>query len=177
MIASFKRGVRPKIDGVILIDCWDYSMHPTHELKDQQLKIFYQNLVEHLKQFKIQYVVNAMTHSDINQIDSYLEKELLSQIPNCALDTWEDFNVCLTDTLKGSVTQWYIAGQTWKICVHNNSIGLKRIAREKYAGFDFYADQLSFRDKTNNLVEHHDFVADENSWEYLKSFGYRLIQH
>jgi hypothetical protein len=177
MIASVKRGIRPQIDGVILIDCWDYSMYPIHEIKDRELKIFYQNLVDHLKQFNIQYVVNAMTNRDINQVDSYLDQELVSHLPNCTIDTWHEFETCLTDTLNGSVTQWYMAGQAWKLCIHHNDIGLKRIARETHSGFDFYADQLSFRNETNNLIEHQDFVEDENSWEYLKSFGYRLIQH
>ena len=177
MIHSIRRDFSPQLDGVILIDCWDYSMHPMHELKDQQLKVFYRSLVNRLKQFKIQYVINAMTHGNVNQIDGYLEKELLSQVPNCTIDTRDQFDTCVTQTLRRSVTQWYIAGQTWGVCVHNNDIGLKRIAREPYAGFDFYTDQVSFRNKSNGLVEHQDFIEDELGWEYLPWFGYRLIQN
>ena len=81
-----------------------------------------------------------------------------------------------------------MAGQTWKICVHNNDIGLRRIARassqafttshcELINDFDFYADQISFRNDQNMLVEHQDFIEDELQWEYLPWFGYKLIQH
>jgi len=188
VIHSVRRHFRPDIDGLILIDCWDYSMHPMHENKFLHLKVFYQNLADHIKKFNIRYVINAMSQSDKNQVDRYIDREILSQIPHCTIETWNDLNHCLTHTLDRSVTQWYMAGQTWKICVHNNDIGLKRIARassqafttshcELINEFDFYADQISFRNDQNMLVEHKDFIEDTLQWEYLPWFGYKLIQN
>ena len=188
MIHSVRRNFRPAIDGLILIDCWDYSTYPMHEDKFLHLKVFYQNLADHIKKFNIQYVINAMSQSDKNQVDRCIDREILSQIPHCTISTWDEFIHCLVDTLDRSVTQWYLAGQTWKVCVHSNDIGLRRIARatslafteplsELINEFDFYVDQISFRNKLNELVEHQDFIEDELQWEYLPWFGYKLIQN
>jgi hypothetical protein len=188
MIHSVKRNFCPAIDGLILIDCWDYSMHPMHEDKFLHLKVFYQNINNHIKKFNIRYVVNAMSQANTNQIDRYIDRDILSQIPHCTIETWDEFDHCLNRTLDRSVTQWYLAGQTWKICVHNNDIGLNRIARatsiafaesqhELINDFDFYADQTSFRNYQNQLVEHNDFIEDTLQWQYLPWFGYKLIQY
>ena len=188
MIHSVRRNFRPALDGLILIDCWDYSTYPMHEDKFLHLTVFYQNLASHIKKFNIRYVVNAMSQPDKNQVDSYIDREILSCIPNCTIETWDEFDYCLNHTLDRSVTQWYLAGQTLKKCVHSKDIGLRRIARssslafsksrrELINKFDFYADQTSFRNNLNMLVEHQDFVEDELQWEYLPWFGYKLIQH
>ena len=170
MIVSIKSGVIPKINGVILIDCWDYSNMPDiHQKKKILVKNFYQNIINNLKKFQVRFVVNAMTQVDINQVDQQIRDQLLNKIEHCNIQSWKDFLTCNTK----SVDQWYVAGQTWNYCVHNNDIGLKNMSQSSHN--NFYADQFSFMKESCELALHDDFSKDSHSWQYLKWFGYKLL--
>jgi hypothetical protein len=175
MITSFRSKFVPAITGLILIDCWDYSSTPDiHALKKNQVKHFYQNLATNIKRFPIKYVIDATTQLDQNQIDTYIDQEILQQIPSRHLPHWDDFaKYCTQDP---DVNQWYVAGQTWNMCVHWNDIGLHSMANRAGNGQAFYADRWSFLKNSCDPVLHEDFEKDQTChWEYLKWFGYKLL--
>ena len=167
MIVSSRSKFVPNITGVILIDCWDYSETPIiHSDKKILIRNFYQNLVNNIKRFPVKYVVNAMTQTKINRVDDYIDQNLLKNVAHCTIQHWEDFVCCETQ-------QWYVAGQTWNMCVHNNDIGLKNMSN--LPNTNFYADQWSFLKDPCYPVLHNDFIQDDLEWQYLKWFGYKLL--
>jgi hypothetical protein len=161
------------IHGLILIDCWDYTNMPSiHDDKAQQLSYFYRNLINRVQQFDIKYVVNAMTHSDTNCIDPIIKQEILDCHSTAFIVSWDEFLDIAMGQLDRSVANWYVAGQTWQLCVHNNSIGLETMSKSK--DFTFYADEFSFLKNPAVRVDHEDFKADHLEWQFHSGFGYQL---
>ena len=161
------------IHGLILIDCWDYTNMPAvHHNKSQLLTHFYRNLINRIQRFDIKYVINAMTHTDQNCIDPSVKQEILDYYPGSHAIFWDEFLDTAQQKLNGAVTDWYVAGQTWQLCVHNNSIGLEKMSGS--SDFNFYADEFSFVKNPAVCVEHADFKTDHLKWRFHSGFGYQL---
>ena len=164
---------RKLINGLILIDCWDYANMPSiHDDKAQQLLYFYRNLINRVQQFDIKYVINAMTQSDTNCIDPIIKQEILDCYSSVHMTDWDEFLDISQHELGGSVDNWYVAGQTWQLCVHNNSIGLTQMSKSE--DFNFYADEFSFLKDPATRVSHEDFAEDRLNWKFFSDFGYQL---
>lgn len=168
--------IMPAVDGLVLIDCWDYSDIPdVHVKKRPFIENFYSNLISNIKNFDIKYVVNAMTNPDTTTVDQNISNQILNHHPRCKLQSYKDFiNLCEHD-LNKTVTKWYVAGQAWNLCLHHNSIGLNNMSKNKIQDIEFYADQRSFLKETGEVVWHEDFVNDLHSWSHYRDGGYKLI--
>jgi hypothetical protein len=173
MINGSEHRFTPVMDGVILIDCWDYSDIPLK--KKRSVEDFYQSLIYNIKLFDIKYVINAMTHTDKNSIDQQINNNILANISHCSMETWNDFVEVVQEQSERSVNKWYVAGQSWNMCVHHNNIGLNAMARANLDGIEFYADHRSFLKEPGENVSHEDFILDSRSWFYYERFGYKLL--
>lgn len=165
----------PCIHGVILIDCWDYTEWPgPDKLKHITVDNFYINLAEQIKKFKnVCYIIDASTQLQCNVFSKYLQKELTAVAPVVQINDYSNFvDFCARNS---SIKNWYVAGQSWRLCTHLNSIGLKSLTSAvKNNQLNFYANNKSFLKESGYPVEHNDFALDNLGWEYLNYFGYRL---
>jgi hypothetical protein len=164
----------PDIQGIILIDCWDvknqniatkYSIHN-----------FYHDLLLNLQRFKITHVINAMTQAHEMQVADEIKNKYW---PTCRVETIQEqpeFEEHCVKLLNNGITEWYVAGQSWQMCVHKNSIGLDFLSRftQKYP-VNFYATDKSFLKFNGQTVMHEDFHNDQTHWTFLNWFGYHLI--
>lgn len=165
----------PDMQGVILIDCWEYADMPAvHDWKKARIENFYSILVDNLKQWNITHVVNAMTHGTANKISDHIRLNLLDRVNHSNIESYKDFKALCGD-LSNTVSRWYVAGQSWNLCVHNNDIGLNNLARDMPLGIKFFADIRSFLMENGMAVHHEEFLADQHTWNLYRHDGmYRL---
>jgi hypothetical protein len=157
----------PPISGMLLIDCWNVTEQPIPT--KQNINYFYQNILRTVDTLNIECVINAMTRSDTQTLDTTLE----SIATKCRYSTqWLDEFIKITQSTQ--IKHWYVVGQSWQMCVHNNDIGLNNLA--KSLDLNFYSDLKSFLKINGTVVEHNDFVNDELSWKFVPRFGYHLTQ-
>lgn len=173
MINGSEHRFAPTVNGVVLIDCWDYSNIQLP--KKQAVTDFYINLINNIKRFNIKYVINAMTHTDKNSIDQQINNKILADISHCSVEMWNGFVDIVQQQSDKSVNKWYVAGQSWNMCVHHNNIGLNAMARANLDGIEFYADHRSFLKEPGSAVLHEDFILDSKSWFHYERFGYKLL--
>ena len=174
MIVSTRLSYEPKIHAVILIDCWDVA--------DQNIPIkhsiqnFYHDLLLDLKKHKIQIVVNAMTQRHMLRADPVIKSHLFDHKCVVDLESLQDFRLFANEQLNNNITNWYVAGQSWNMCVHENDIGLNNLSKFTNNGsIGFYSTIKSFLKFNGQTVDHEDFEKDALGWEHLNWFGYRLL--
>jgi len=177
MIVSTKLRFRPEIDGVILIDCWDYTnwTGPGKQLKIPVIDNFYINLSNQIKNFKNVFrIIDATTQLNTNKFSERLNQELKSVAPMTFIDDCDKFiNFCENNP---GIKNWLVAGQSWGLCVHDNNMGLRAFQPLINSHqLNFYATEFSFLKESGYRVEHKDFLMDNLEWEYLNYFGYRLF--
>lgn len=155
----------PPILGVVLIDCCDVNNQsvPTK----QQINYFYQNILTTVNDLDIKCVVNAMTRADTQT----LEPTLCLIAPTHLTESLSEF-IDLANSKQ--ITHWYVVGQSWQMCVHENNIGLNNLA--KLLDLNFYSNLTSFLKINGSTVEHEDFINDKLSWKFVPRFGYQLTQ-
>lgn len=165
----------PDMQGVILIDCWEYARMPAvHDSKKPMIETFYSILTDNLKRWNPVYVVNAMTNQTTNTVSNHIKKHLLDHVDHCTLESYEQFKT-LCHSLGNTVSRWYMAGQAWDFCVHYNSIGLNNIAEDMPPGAEFFADIRSFLTENGLAVHHETFIADKHVWNLYRHDGmYKL---
>jgi hypothetical protein len=157
----------PPIRGVLLIDCWDVDSQPL--LTKQSINYFYQNILYAAKALDVECVINAMTRTD-----TQLLANTLCAIPTRSFYSTEALSKFTELAQVEKINHWYVVGQSWQMCVHNNDIGLKNLS--KLPNLSFYANLKSFLKINGNVVDHDDFVNDSMSWNFVPRFGYQLIQ-
>lgn len=165
----------PAMQGVILIDCWEYANMPAvHDWKKSRIEYFYKILINNLKQWNITHVVNAMTNSNTNTVSEHIKQNLLDHVSHSNLENYKDFKTLCHD-LGHTVTRWYVAGQSWNLCVHNNDIGLNNIVKDMPPEAQFFADIRSFLQENGVAVHHEEFLSDQHTWNLYRHDGmYRL---
>ena len=157
-----------KIQGLILIDCWEPSEHHNEQ------KVFYQNLIQQIAKFDIRYVVSACYSSDLNipaPLSRYLYKNLQkhSNIVDI-LNTKNFVEFCQSHKL----TKWFVAGITWQICVHTREMGLNNFSQLR--GIDFYSDHYGFLKEDGTQTGLRDFQQDKLMWSLVPEIGYQLCK-
>ena len=168
MIVSKRIDFVPPIQGIILIDCWQIKDHAP---EIQQLAIhFYRNLINRCQQFDSKcIIIDTIVADDQHRLDQeFVDKFDLKIIQNKS--TWpdiiEDFS---------NIQHWYVAGLSWNMCVHKNSIGLENLSQiTKSNNVFFYSDFFSFFKIDGQRVLDKDFENDSLPWELLPGFGYQL---
>lgn len=166
MIVSDRSWYIPEIKGVILIDCWDVSK--------ESIKCFYYNLVQDAKRHKIEIIVNAMTKSDRYLIDANIKEQLFEGRTVLNIDNMREFEQYISSNTKAP-KHWYMAGQSWDMCVHDNDVGLRNLAKLTCRHpVDFYATDKSFLQINGKEVFHDEFKRDRLHWKFLNWFGYQL---
>ena len=162
---------KPPIAGIILIDCWEND-RPAESFKNS-IGYFYQNLINRIKTFDIKCVVNAMTRSSTMSVSVDLKAEILDSTLNFTTQDLPEFVDICNNKLNNQITHWYVVGQSWQMCTHENDIGLPKLST--LTDINFYADQKSFLKVDGATVGHEDFIEDYLYWEYLTNFGYKLL--
>jgi hypothetical protein len=174
MIVGAKSSFMPKIEGLILIDCWD--VEDQNIVTKESIQCFYHDLLLDLKKFNIKYVVNAITQTHMLTIEPSLVETYWNDCEVITTQDLSEFESCCKDLVNKNVSEWYVAGQSWQMCVHENSIGLENLSKiSKNLPANFYATSKSFLKFSGQTVEHEDFVEDYLDWKFLNWFGYQLI--
>jgi len=194
---------KPKIQGLLLLDCWEPQVHE-HFFKDK----YYVNLIGNLKNENFSCVVNSASRLKIDlsdvamantfkvckyQDDHPIIRNLLREsgkektstlitryILNCKnsmhIVTTEDFVWFCSEYMSGPIQHWLVAGQTWQMCTHSHALGLPKLAHlSKPHSLNFYATDYSFCTMTEQTATLQDFEQDSLQWELIKDFGYRLL--
>lgn len=172
MITGSRTLYIPGITGVILIDCWDLSGQ--NIATKESARCFYYDLVQDVNRYAINTVINAMTQSHVYQIDTHIKQELFAGREVLNIDTVQAFDRYLTQNLHAP-QHWYVAGQSWNMCVHDNDMGLKSFAGKISRNtVNFYATEKSFLHIDGTAVSYQDFEKDYLNWKFLNWFGYQL---
>lgn len=166
----------PDMQGVVLIDCWEYSNMPAvHDFKKPMIENFYRVLTDNIQRWNIQYVVNAMTNSMENTVSQHIKQNLLDHVDHIHIQDYQEFKTLCHD-LGSRVSRWYVAGQAWHNCVHKNSIGLDNMAKDLPSGTRFFADIRSFLTENGMAVHHDEFISDTHTWNLYKHDGVYKLQ-
>ena len=102
-----------------------------------------------------------------------IKKYLLKTNPSIFLANHEDFVYHATVHLKGQYKNWLVVGQSWQMCTHEHSLGLKYLSQ--LPGMSFYATNFGFCKKDGGTAGHEDFANDSLDWEHIENFGYKLV--
>jgi len=117
-----------------------------------------------------------------------IHNRLLDNERSIFLTTLEDFLYHVKTKLHDATKNWLVVGQSWKMCVHGNNLGLKNIAKlSQSCDLNFYAIDQGFCMKTypGPAVEldsiptagRQEFENDSIEWAEITDFGYKLILH
>lgn len=167
IVGRFPTMYLPPINGIVLIDCWNVRKDSVPIR--QNINTFYQNILNTTKTLQIDCVINAMTRADTQTLEP-----TLALIDAKFLHLTEKLDEFINLARALEIDHWYVAGQSWQMCVHYNNIGLKNLS--KLSDLNFYCDSRSFLKINGTVVEHDDFVNDELTWKFVPRFGYQLTQ-
>jgi hypothetical protein len=172
MITSSRTLYIPDITGVILIDCWNLS--DQNIAIKESIRCFYYNLIQDVKRYTVSTVINAMTQTHLYQPDVQIKQELFAGRKVLNMDTMQAFDRYLQQT-PNAPQHWYVAGQSWNMCVHDNDMGLKSFnTKMSRHAVNFYATEKSFLHLDGTEVGYQDFEKDYLDWKFLNWFGYQL---
>jgi hypothetical protein len=119
-------------------------------------------------------IFKSFTNNAVTEATSALiKKYLLKTNPSIFLITHEDFVYHNTVHLKGQYKNWLVVGQSWQMCTHEHSLGLKYLSQ--LPGMSFYATDFGFCKQDGGTAGHEDFASDSTQWEYIENFGYKLV--
>lgn len=147
--------------------CWDYQF----DRDDPNTPNYYNTWI----------LFNAMTEfSGVYFSPSPLKSGVLDSDHSQYIVTLEDFlshwgGIRSEDRARN----WLVVGQSWRLCVHHNSLGLNRLSRVVSGdyGMDFFVDPDFILSEQDQTLTESDFQADELYWEkYLGSNLYRLVK-
>ena len=162
--------ITPKINGLILIDCWEFDKDllvqasKTTKLRFQKQQIFYTNLVDNLRKFKFLGVINANTQ---NIETSEIVQTYLSGCTNvCKLDSQDNFTELRNSKPWKDIKHWLVVGTTWQVCVHLNDMGLCSFTTisSQYPELCFYGAPWGFLKHNLKQTSSRDFNNDLLSW-------------
>jgi hypothetical protein len=163
VIVSKRIDFVPPVQGIILIDCWQIKDHAP-EIQQSAID-FYQNLINRCQLFDSAcIIIDTIVADDQHRLDQvFVDKFGLKLIQT---DSIKDFL---------NIQHWYVAGLSWNLCVHKNSIGLENLSQiTKSNNVYFYSDFFSFFKIDGQRVLDKDFENDSLPWELLPGFGYQL---
>lgn len=188
----------PEKWGVIFIDCAEIQPHQPHV---RAIRNYYLNLIQHLQNFKIHRVVNSLArycynNQDRSMTNSMQYSELAkSIIPNSEPSVIEpkihqafmnnDHSFFITNTVDfvhlneeifdHDVRNWYLAGQSWNMCVHESAMGLEQLHEiSDLYGYNFFVDLNSFIKIDGTPVTDEDLAQDRFIWDFHVRFGWEL---
>jgi len=119
-------------------------------------------------------IFKSFTNNAVTEATSALiKKYLLKTNPSIFLITHEDFVYHTNVHLKGQYKNWLVVGQSWQMCTHEHSLGLKYLSQ--LPGMSFYATDFGFCKQGGGTAGHEDFTSDSTQWEYIENFGYKLV--
>jgi hypothetical protein len=167
IVGRFSTMYLPPITGILLIDCWNVRTETVST--KQNINFFYQNILNTVETLQIDCVINAMTCADTQTLDPILESIVAK-----FLHSTEKLDEFIAIAHANQINHWYVAGQSWQMCVHQNDIGLNNLS--KLSDLNFYSDFNSFLKIDGTVVRHDNFVNDTLSWKFVPRFGYHLTQ-
>jgi hypothetical protein len=119
-------------------------------------------------------IFKSFTNNAVTEATSALiKKYLLKTNPSIFLANHDDFVYHATVHLKGQYKNWLVVGQSWQMCTHEHSLGLKYLSQ--LSGMSFYATDFGFCKKDGGTAGHEDFVNDSLAWVHIENFGYKLV--
>jgi hypothetical protein len=144
--------------------CWDYEF----DRDDPNTPNYYNTwiLFNSLMQFLGDYTVF-----------SGLKKTILDSSTSFYIVTLEDFLSHWHGQGRRRATEWLVVGQSWRNCVHNNSMGLLAFSELiEHHNMNFYVDEkYILNDNDQNLTET-DFSNDALHWmKYHDTTVYKLM--
>jgi hypothetical protein len=163
VIVSSRLNYVPPIQGIILIDCWQIKDHATEV--QQAATHFYHNLINRCQRFDFNcIIIDTIIDDSHRKLDqSFVDKFGSKIIQNKTIQNFAE------------IKHWYVAGLSWDLCVHKNTIGLENLSQlTKSNKVYFYSDFFSFFKIDGQQVSNKDFENDSLPWEFLASFGYQL---
>lgn len=130
-----------------------------------------------------------------NYTSQLIHNSLLDNDHSVFLVSLEDFLYHTQTTLNNSITNWLLVGQSWNMCVHDNNLGLKNIAKlPKSLGLNFYSIDQAFNMAPSHMpavyspgkgfvkdliptAGRQEFENDSLPWALIPDFGYQLLLH
>jgi hypothetical protein len=168
VIVSKRIDFVPPVQGIILIDCWQIKDHAPEV---QQAAVhFYQNLIDRCQQFKSGcIIIDTIIADDQHRLD----QAFVDKFGSTPIQHKSDLSDLIVNF--SNIQHWYVAGLSWDLCVHKNSIGLDNLSQlTKSNKVYFYSDFFSFFKIDGQRVLGKDFEHDSLPWELLPGFGYQL---
>jgi hypothetical protein len=122
-------------------------------------------------------IANLVSFSSTDEQTSViLNRSLLDNNHSFSIFTIDDFRYHCQHHLNNQFKNWLVVGQTWQMCTHENSIGLRSLRRLIYENFNFYTIDSGFCKIDGELVHHSDYATDKLQYELIYDFGYRLLR-
>jgi hypothetical protein len=152
----------PSIVNTLKRYCWDQNLDSNDFLTTHH---------------NVQIAINCLNQFSGNLSTFLGLKKILDWHSSFYIVTLEDFLMHWHAQGSAKSTQWLVAGQSWQICVHNNSIGLKALSRLiGHYNMNFYVrEEFVLTDDDTNPTEM-DFSNDTLNWmKYHGTSTYKLM--
>jgi len=121
-----------------------------------------------------QVISNITRYSrGLNRTDDII-RSLLDDNSIFLLDT-DDFVYHNTHILVDPIQRWYVIGQTWQLCLHQQPLGLDRLS--KVSGLQFIVPTWGSIKEDGSRLDHRDFAEDHLGWQRIGSELYQIKAH
>jgi len=169
-----------KINGLILIDCWENDRIRLNSNKNTKRYVlpkqrFFTGLVQNFKRFNFAGVINASMYLTPSpniplgkeQKTSVIVQEYLDQHSMVAnVITQSEFFELRKHMPWKKINHWLVVGTTWQICCHLNDIGLCSFSTMmlQHPKLNFYGAPWGFLKYNLEPTTDSDFETDLLSW-------------
>lgn len=118
---------------------------------------------------------NILRYSSGMNKTSAIIKNVTKNYPSIFLLTAEDFVHHWTWHLKKQVTNWFVIGQTWQMCLHQRPLGLKSLQTvSQQTGCRFYTAPWAMLNDNLDAITAKEFEDDSLHWHPVGNDQYCL---